>query len=96
MRAKTLQEHIAQGTFRPDRHRALLNESERPKDVSDAEWRYLRVTLLGPEEAHSADEMVHRCDDCLVHGCECEELFPTETAAKVGCNPLDFPEPVFA
>jgi hypothetical protein len=36
------------------------------------------------------------CRDCLVHGRECEELFPTETAAKVGCNPLDFPEPVFA
>jgi hypothetical protein len=96
MRAKTLEEHIAQGTFRPDRHRALLNESTRPKEMSAAEWRYLRVTLLGPEEAASPDVMVDRCDDCLVHGCKCEELFPTEAAAKVGCNPLDFLEPLFA
>jgi hypothetical protein len=39
--------------------------------------------------------MVHRCDDCLVHGCKREDLFPTEAAAKVGCNPLDSPRPVF-
>jgi hypothetical protein len=95
MRAKTLQEHVAQGTFRPDRHRGLLNESERPKDISPNEWRYLRIALLG-SVADRGDVMVHCCDHCLVHGCECEELFPTETAAKFGCNPLDFAEPVIA
>jgi hypothetical protein len=94
MRAKTLQGRIAQGTghLRPDRHRALLNKSDR-LDMSAAEWRYLRVALLGPEEADDPDAMVHRCDHSLLHVSKCEGLFPTEAAAKVGCNPLDFPEP---
>jgi hypothetical protein len=36
------------------------------------------------------------CADCLVHGSECPVLFESTPAAAVGCNPLDFPEPVFA
>ena len=36
------------------------------------------------------------CRDCLVHGSECAVLFENEAAAKVGCNPLNFPEPLFA
>ena len=89
-------EHIAQGTFRKDRHAALLNEAERPEDISQAQWRYLRIELLGPEDAATGDFYSYRCDDCLVHGSDCEAMFATETEAKVGCNPLDFPEPVFA
>jgi hypothetical protein len=89
-------EHVAQGTFRKDRHAALLHETERPEDISPAQWRYLRVELLGPEDAANGDFYSYRCEDCLVHGSDCEAMFATENEAKVGCNPLDFPEPVLA
>jgi hypothetical protein len=96
VKAKTLTEHIAHGTFRKDRHAHLLNEAARPPDISAAQWRYLRVELLGPEDAARGDHYIYRSENCMVHGTECEVMFATETEATVGCNPLDYPEPIVA
>jgi hypothetical protein len=47
--AKTLQQHLAEGTFRKDRHEYLLKDSARPDGMLLDEWRSLRRLLLGPD-----------------------------------------------
>jgi hypothetical protein len=61
--------------------------------MSAAEWRYLRVTLLGPEEADDP-EALHRCDHRLLHVSKCEELFPTEPRRRSAATRSTFQSPL--
>jgi hypothetical protein len=70
-RAKTLQEHISQGTFRRDRHSHLLADGKRPRGMPLVEWQALRLMVLGPEgeeEFHGLTQAEFAAHERLISG----------------------------